>query len=77
MSPLTDRTRSPEAMTSAGDQGHRDPVEHVGDVVAHPGQRAKVDLAEAQLRDDGQSVGQHQVPKLMVEQPSRSLMLMG
>ena len=64
MSPLIERTRSPEAR-----HGARRPastaacVEHVGDVVADPGQRAEVDLGEAQLSDRGQRLVEGEVPK--------------
>ena len=48
MSPLIERTRSPERDTVARDRGDRRGVQHVGDVVADPGQRAEVDLGEAE-----------------------------
>ena len=53
MSPLIERTRRPERVHGGGDGVDRRSVEHVGDVVADPGQRAEVDLGEAQIGDRG------------------------
>ena len=51
MSPLMDRTRSPgrDGGRHVGDGGCI--VQDVGDVIAHAGQRAKIDLGEAQPGD--------------------------
>ena len=46
-----------------GDVGDGGGVEHIGNVVAHPGQRAEVDLGEAQFGDRRQRLRQRQVPK--------------
>ena len=72
MSPLIERTCRPDAMTScARPSSTAAHVEDVGDVVADSGQRAEVDLGEAEAGDRRQRLGQRLVPKLIVEQPSR------
>ena len=72
MSPLMERTRRPEAATVGRDGVDGGGVEHIGDVVADAGQRAEVDLGEAQIGDRARGrASRSRCRKLMVEHPSR------
>ena len=72
MSPLIERTRRPEAATVAATSATARSVEHIGNVVAHPGQRAEVDLGEAQFGDRRAApAAAVRCRKLIVEHPSR------
>ena len=53
----------PEARTASATASTARSVQHVGDVVADSGQRAEVDLGEAQIGDRGEGGVEVQVPK--------------
>ena len=74
MSPLTERTRSPEAATSAVTAVTAAASRFVRDVVADAGEGAQIDFVEAQAADGPQGrAGRSWWRKLMDEQPSREL----
>ena len=63
MSPLTERTRSPEAATLGCHVCDGGQVQFIGDVVADAGQGAEVDFLEAEVRDRAERRGQVLVPE--------------